>query len=162
MGRSRSRSASRGRSRSRGGGGGAGRGGGSILVRNLDYDISPDEIRDIFGKCGKIKDVYLPLEYGSRKPKGFGFIEFVNPEDAEFAVRSMDNEKIKGKVITVIVAQDRRKSPRTMKRRQGRDHDYARGWEQPKNHWAANLPLREPRKDSRRKDSRRRRDSRRR
>lgn len=134
MGRGNSRSRSRGRRndsrRGRSGGKGYGKKGGSssqsILVRNMDYSSSPDDVREHFASCGSIKDVYLPLEHQSRKPKGFGFIEFVNAEDAHYAVRTMDHSELHGKTLSVMIAQNRRKSPHTMQRVEYRRHD-ARG-----------------------------------
>jgi len=32
----------------------------SLLVRNFSQDTRPDEIREIFSRYGKIRDVYLP------------------------------------------------------------------------------------------------------
>jgi RNA recognition motif-containing protein len=93
----------------------------SVLVKNLNYSTSPDDIRDHFSKFGEVRDVYLPLEYGSRRPRGFGFVEFVNPDDARGAIREMDQTEIAGNKIEVIIAQQRRKSPESMRRRGGSD-----------------------------------------
>lgn len=89
----------------------------SVLVRNLDFSSSPADVKDHFSQCGNIRDVYLPLEYGSKKPKGFGFIEFLDAEDAYYAVRKMDGSRLHGATLNVMIAQDRRKSPHTMERR---------------------------------------------
>ncbi len=85
-------------------------------MRNLDYASSPEDVRRHFEDCGKIKDVYLPLEYETRKPKGFGFVEYESQDDAYYAVRKMNNTILGDKEISVTIAQNRRKSPRTMQR----------------------------------------------
>ncbi|KAL5680858.1 hypothetical protein ACJX0J_007243, partial [Zea mays] len=42
----------------------------------------PDDLRRPFGKFGPVKDIYLPKDYYTREPRGFGFIQYFDPEDA--------------------------------------------------------------------------------
>mmetsp|Transcript_12594 Transcript_12594/g.14695 ORF Transcript_12594/g.14695 Transcript_12594/m.14695 type:complete len:220 (-) Transcript_12594:926-1585(-) len=100
----------------------------SLLVRNLDYDISPDDLRDEFGKFGEVRDVYIPLDYYSRRPKGFAFVEFLNKQDAEDALRDMDGRDLRGRSLKIVVAQQRRKTPGEMRKDRGgyRRRDYGR------------------------------------
>eukprot|EP00922_Rhytidocystis_sp_ex-Travisia-forbesii_P013301 GHVS01019907.1.p2 GENE.GHVS01019907.1~~GHVS01019907.1.p2 ORF type:complete len:156 (+),score=15.51 GHVS01019907.1:224-691(+) len=88
----------------------------SLLVRNLRYESSPAKIRRVFEEFGQVRDVYLPLDHINKKPRGFGFVQFFDERDANEAMRKLDRSKIDGNEITVIVAQDRRKSPDTMRR----------------------------------------------
>eukprot|EP01068_Selenidium_serpulae_P005955 Selendium_serpulae@DN4237_c0_g1_i1.p1 len=90
----------------------------SLLVRNLRHETSPQKIRRSFEKWGEVRDVYLPLDYHNKRPRGFGFVEFVEEEGARRAVKNMTNAEIDGNLISVIVAQDRRKSPESMRRQQ--------------------------------------------
>jgi RNA recognition motif-containing protein len=66
--------------------------------------------RDAFKRFGEIRDVYLPRDYNTQKPKGFGFVEFFDERDAEDAAREMDRREIDGNEISVVQAQNRRKS----------------------------------------------------
>lgn len=91
----------------------------SVLVRNLDVESSPQDVNAFFSTCGKIRDVYLPLEFSAQTPRGFGFVEFMHHEDAMYAVREMDGRKMHGATLSVIMAQDRRKTPNTMQDRIG-------------------------------------------
>lgn len=128
----------------------------SVLVRNLDYTSSPEDVKDHFSQCGPIKDVYLPLEYQSRKPKGFGFVEFLREDDAHYAVRSMNNSELHGKELVVMIAQNRRKSPTTMQKLEtkGQDSggDRRASWSEPRNHWTKDLPGNRSRDRSRGRD----------
>ncbi|KAJ1493196.1 hypothetical protein T484DRAFT_1610601 [Baffinella frigidus] len=143
--RSRQRSAPRGRSRSggrrdnyersperggrggdrsppRGGGGGAPRNNDmriSLLVRNIADDTSPQELRDHFSKFGMIKDVYVPLDFHTRRPKTFAFMEFVDYEDACKAKEKLDRSDFQGRMIDVVFAQQKRKAPDVMRARDG-------------------------------------------
>lgn len=51
---------------------------------------SKEDLGDAFSKYGEVKDVYLPLDYYTKRRRGFGFVEFVEEADAEEAQRNMD------------------------------------------------------------------------
>lgn len=42
--------------------------------------------RRLFDKYGDIRDVYIPMDYYTRKPRGFAFIEFYDHRDARLVV----------------------------------------------------------------------------
>jgi len=35
-----------------------------------------DELKSIFGKYGVVSDVYIPLDYYTRRPRGFAYIQY--------------------------------------------------------------------------------------
>ncbi|GBE60544.1 Ser Arg-rich splicing protein [Babesia ovata] len=83
----------------------------SLLVRNLKYETSPEQLRSAFSKFGEIRDVYLPLDYYTRKPRGFGFVEFFSHSDADEAMREMFGYELDGNKIEVFVAKHGRSDP---------------------------------------------------
>ena len=36
----------------------------------------PEQLRNVFGKYGPISDVYVPLDYYTRRPRGFAYIQY--------------------------------------------------------------------------------------
>eukprot|EP00921_Rhytidocystis_pertsovi_P008040 GHVQ01013280.1.p2 GENE.GHVQ01013280.1~~GHVQ01013280.1.p2 ORF type:complete len:161 (+),score=18.81 GHVQ01013280.1:234-716(+) len=88
----------------------------SLLIRNLRYETSPAKLRRVFEEFGQVRDVYLPLDHFNKKPRGFGFVEFFDERDAREAQRALDRTKLDGNEICVVTAQDRRKSPESMRR----------------------------------------------
>ena len=36
----------------------------------------PEELRSLFGKYGPISDVYIPLDYYTRRARGFAYIQY--------------------------------------------------------------------------------------
>lgn len=67
-----------------------------------------------------MRDVYLPLDYHTKLPRGFGFVEFSREEDVETALDSLSrNAVLDGVEISVTIAQQGRKSPDSMR---SRDH----------------------------------------
>ena len=49
-----------------------------------------DDLRYKFDRYGKLLDVYIPRDPSSNKPRGFGFVTFVDRRDAEDAVDALD------------------------------------------------------------------------
>nr|CAB3503431.1 unnamed protein product [Digitaria exilis] len=90
----------------------------SLLVRNLRRDCRPDDLRRPFGKFGRVKDVYLPRDYYTGDPRGFGFIQYFDPDDAADAKYHMDGQMFLGREITVVFAEENRKKPSEMRSRE--------------------------------------------
>lgn len=55
----------------------------------------------------------------ARDPRGFGFVQYVYPEDAADAKRYMDGEVLLGREMRVIFAEENRKKPSEMRAREG-------------------------------------------
>ena len=99
----------------------------SVLVRHLNFKTSPEELKRVFSEFGEVSDVYLPLDYHSKRPRGFGFIQFTNGEDAKAACRQVDGTEVDGAKVEVVIAQQNRKSPNSMRRFTNRGDDRSGG-----------------------------------
>ncbi|KAM5559122.1 hypothetical protein ABKV19_020654 [Rosa sericea] len=99
----------------------------SLLVRNLRHDCRPEDLRGPFGQFGPLKDIYLPRDYHTGDPRGFGFVQFVDPADAADAKYHMDGQILLGRELTVVFAEENRKKPSEMRQRdRGRSDDSRR------------------------------------
>lgn len=52
------------------------------LVLKASIYCSQEDVKDLFAKYGPVKDVYIPLDYHTKKRRGFAFVEFVAYDDA--------------------------------------------------------------------------------
>ncbi|KAI3822747.1 hypothetical protein L1987_10344 [Smallanthus sonchifolius] len=99
----------------------------SLLVRNLGRGCRPEDIRGPFGEFGPLKDVYLPRDYYTGEPRGFGFVQYVDPDDAAEAKYHMDGQILHGRELTVVFAEENRKKPSEMRARErSRGYSYDR------------------------------------
>uniref|UniRef100_A0A251VRH3 Putative SC35-like splicing factor 30A n=1 Tax=Helianthus annuus TaxID=4232 RepID=A0A251VRH3_HELAN len=80
----------------------------------------PEDLRRPFGHFGPLKDIYLPRDYYSGEPRGFGFVQFVDPADAAEAKYQMDGQVFQGRELTVVFAEENRKKPTDMRMRERR------------------------------------------
>lgn len=92
----------------------------SLLVRNLRRDCRPEDLRRPFGQFGPVKDIYLPRDYYTGEPRGFGFIQYIDPQDAADAKYEMDGQIFLGRELTVVFAEENRKKPTEMRARERR------------------------------------------
>ena len=47
----------------------------SIYVGNLSYDVSEDDLKNVFKEYGEVKRVQLPKDRETGKVRGFAFVE---------------------------------------------------------------------------------------
>merc|ERR1712098_258639 len=94
----------RGGGRGRGGGGGGGRReeveGAKLFVHNVSEETSQDELKKAFAKHGTITDAYNP-------GKGFAFVTFSTPDEAQAAISAMNGTHVCGRDIECNVAKPR-------------------------------------------------------
>ncbi|XP_029957852.1 serine/arginine-rich splicing factor 10 isoform X2 [Salarias fasciatus] len=87
----------------------------SLFVRNISDESRPEDLRREFGRYGPIVDVYIPLDFYSRRPRGFAYIQFEDVRDAEDALHNLDRKCVCGREIEIQFAQGDRKTPNQMK-----------------------------------------------
>jgi len=77
----------------------------SLKVDGFQPETRKDEVWDLFRKCGRIGDVYLPRDAGNGRGRGFAFVRFYEKKDAEMAIQDMDGKDFQGQRIRVNFAQ---------------------------------------------------------
>jgi len=87
----------------------------SLYVKNIPDETLPDDLRDLFSKYGNLSDVYIPMDYYTKRPRGFAYVQFEDPRDAEDAVESVDGKRLFGFTLEVQFAKGDRKSPGQMR-----------------------------------------------
>jgi RNA recognition motif-containing protein len=86
----------------------------SIYVGNLSYDVSQEDLNEVFGDYGTVKRVNLPLDRETGKKRGFGFVEMESEEEEAAAIEALDGAEWMGRSMKVNKAR-----PREDKRRSG-------------------------------------------
>lgn len=76
----------------------------NIFVKNLDEAIDEEKLKEMFSSYGEIKSVAV-MRNEEGKSKGFGFVNFAEPEQAQKAVEEQNDKEIEGKTLYVGRAQ---------------------------------------------------------
>jgi cold-inducible RNA-binding protein len=71
-----------------------------LYVGNLPYNISDDQLQDMFAKFGTPDSARVITDRSTGQSKGFGFVEFNNDEVARQAL-SLDGTEFGGRSLKV-------------------------------------------------------------
>ena len=78
-----------------------------LFVGNLSYQTGETDLQDYFAQAGSVLSVNLMLDKMSGKSRGFAFVEFSTPEEAQKAIDQFHDQDFQGRKITVNVARPR-------------------------------------------------------
>jgi nucleolin len=67
----------------------------------MHAETDETRLRDEFGQFGAVTDVFLPMERGTQRPRGFGFVTLATRDAAEKAISKMDQAQLDGRTIRV-------------------------------------------------------------
>ncbi len=82
-----------------------------LFVGNLSYQTMESDLQDYFSQAGAVTSVNLMLDKVTGKSRGFAFVEFATPEEANKAVEEFHNKEFQGRALTVNVARPREERP---------------------------------------------------
>src|SRR5262252_4890416 len=75
-----------------------------LFVGNLSYQTAENDLQDYFAQAGAVTSVNLMMDKMTGKSRGFAFVEFATPEEANKAVEQFHNKDFQGRALTVNVA----------------------------------------------------------
>ncbi|MFW6160558.1 MAG: RNA recognition motif domain-containing protein [Acidobacteriota bacterium] len=78
-----------------------------VYAGNLNYRMTEGSLRELFEQYGEVTSVKIVKDRVSGRSKGFGFVEMVNPEEAESAIQGLDGTEVDGRSIRVNKAKPR-------------------------------------------------------
>uniref|UniRef100_A0A914W957 Eukaryotic translation initiation factor 3 subunit G n=1 Tax=Plectus sambesii TaxID=2011161 RepID=A0A914W957_9BILA len=70
-------------------------------VTNLPEDSDEQDLRDLFGKMGKVTRVYLAKDKATGRSKGFAFVTYERRDDAEKAIESISGHRYDHLILKV-------------------------------------------------------------
>ncbi|CAN1838776.1 Peptidyl-prolyl cis-trans isomerase E [Linum perenne] len=76
----------------------------TLYVGGLAEEVNESILHAAFIPFGDIKDVKTPLDQATQKHRSFGFVTFLEKEDASSAMDNMDGAELYGRVLTVNYA----------------------------------------------------------
>ncbi|KAG6585291.1 Serine/arginine-rich splicing factor SC35, partial [Cucurbita argyrosperma subsp. sororia] len=122
----------------------------SLLVLNITFRTTADDLYPLFDKYGKVVDVFIPRDRRTGDSRGFAFVRYKYADEAQKAIDKLDGRMLDGREIMVQFAKygpnaekirkgkvmessssktrgrSRSRSPRPRHRDDYRDRDYRR------------------------------------
>ncbi|XXG55901.1 hypothetical protein AAC387_Pa03g3458 [Persea americana] len=80
----------------------------TLYVGDLAEEVNEAILDSAFISLGDIKDVKTPLDQATQKHRSFGFVTFLEKEDAAAAMDNMDGAELYGKTLIVNYAHPER------------------------------------------------------
>lgn len=79
----------------------------NIYVGNLNYRTTEDALREAFEAFGQVDRVNLITDCETGRPRGFGFVEMANADEASRAIEELNGKELEGRTLTVNEAKPR-------------------------------------------------------
>jgi RNA recognition motif-containing protein len=78
-----------------------------LFVGNLSYNVTENDLQDLFAQHGTVTDVNLMLDRMSGRSRGFAFVTMSTKEEAEAATNALNGHDLQGRNLTVNEARPR-------------------------------------------------------
>ena len=83
----------------------------SIYVGNLSYQVTEEDISNVFAEYGTVKRVQLPTDRETGRMRGFGFVEMSTEAEETAAIEALDGAEWMGRDLKVNKAKPREERP---------------------------------------------------
>lgn len=79
----------------------------SIYVGNLDYEITQEDLNEVFAEYGTVKRVHIPTDRETGRVRGFAFVEMESESDEDKAIAALDGAEWMDRSLKVNKARPR-------------------------------------------------------
>lgn len=79
----------------------------SIYVGNLSYEVSEQDLNEVFAEYGSVRLVHLPTDRDPGRMRGFGFVEMETQTQEEAAIAALNGAEWCGRSLKVNKARPR-------------------------------------------------------
>ena len=83
-----------------------------IFVGSLAYTATDDDLQQFFADAGTVVSAKVIMDRDTNRSKGFGFVEMSSDEEAQEAIKQLNNKELDGRAVTVNEARPREERPR--------------------------------------------------
>jgi len=85
----------------------------SIYVGNLSYEVSSEDLSQVFAEYGTVSRVQLPTDRETGKMRGFAFVEMASEAEESAAIAALDGAEWMGRDLKVNKAKPREDNKRS-------------------------------------------------
>ena len=78
----------------------------TCYVGNLEQPCTESLLFELFSQSGRVLSVHMPKDKLTSSHNGYGFVEFVDVADAEYAIQIMSMIKLHGRMISNVSTQN--------------------------------------------------------
>ncbi|KAK8662116.1 hypothetical protein V6N13_091704 [Hibiscus sabdariffa] len=78
-----------------------------VHVGNLPWGVDELALETLFSEQGKVVEAKVVYDKKSGRSRGFGFVTYSSPEEADSAIKTFDGVELDGRPIRASVAESR-------------------------------------------------------
>lgn len=78
-----------------------------LFVGSLPWSVSDDKLKETFEKHGNVVSAKVVTDRATGRSRGFGFVEMESADDAQKAIRALNDSELDGRNIVVNEAKSR-------------------------------------------------------
>ena len=75
-----------------------------LFIGNLSWGLDQAGLKDTFAEYGEVEEAIIVMDRETGRSRGFGFVTFVNAEDADAAISGLDGSDLDGRDLVVSEA----------------------------------------------------------
>ena len=79
----------------------------SVYVGNLSYDVTKDDLTEVFTEYGTVNSAHLPTDRETGRPRGIAFVEMDTEAEETAAIEALDGAEWMGRALKVNKAKPR-------------------------------------------------------
>lgn len=83
----------------------------NIYVGNLSFRATESDLSDAFSQYGTVSKVSIIMDRETGRSRGFGFVEMSNADEAQAAIKALDQSKLGDRTISCNEARERESRP---------------------------------------------------
>ena len=79
----------------------------SIYVGNLSFEIDQEDLKEVFSEYGTVKNIHIPKDRETGRPRGCAFVEMESEADEDKAIQALDGAEWMERELKVNKAKPR-------------------------------------------------------
>ena len=82
-----------------------------LFVGNLSFNTTENDLQEAFAAHGSVTEANLMMDRMTGRSRGFAFLTYSTPEEAQKAIAAMNGAQLDGRALTVNIARPKEERP---------------------------------------------------
>jgi RNA recognition motif-containing protein len=79
----------------------------NIFISGLSFKATDEDLKQVFLAYGEVSSAKIITDRGTRRSKGYGFVEMPSDADANKAINALNGSEHLGRTLNVSVAREK-------------------------------------------------------
>jgi RNA recognition motif-containing protein len=79
----------------------------NMYVSNLSFHTTDEDLRKLFTEYGTVTSAKVITDRETGRSRGFGFVEMESDQEANAAMKNLNNKEVEGRTMSVTVAREK-------------------------------------------------------